>query len=185
MHITVTMDAQALLKMLHVVPKEVIPIATARALNKTATSAKSVAVKTVAIQIGIAQKAVRPFVQLQKASRVCLDAVLFVAKDKRLPLIKIDPRAQQNATGVTYRGSGGMRRSLPHAFIATMPSGHLGIYARKPGAARLPIRELLGPSLYYVFKQPAVQNAMEQVVKTRWSVVCEQEINWELKRRSL
>lgn len=185
MHITVDMDAHALLHLLKVLPKEVIPVATARALNKTATSAKSVAVKTMAQQIGIAQKAIRPFVQLQKAHRMCLDAILFVAKDKRLPLIQMDPRAQQNRTGITYRGSGGARRSIPHAFMATMPSGHRGIYARKPGAARLPIRELLGPSLYYVFKQPAVQTAIEKVVKERWSVVCEQEIRYALQKRSL
>lgn len=185
MHITVEMDAQALLNLLKVLPKEVIPIATARALNKTATSAKSGAVKTMAQQIGIAQKEVRPFVRLQKANRLCLDTVLFVAKDRRLPLIKIDPRAQQNRTGITYRGSGSARRSISHAFIATMPSGHRGIYARKPGAGRLPIRELFGPSLYYVFKQPVVQNVVEQVIKTRWPVVCEQEIKYELQKRSL
>ena len=101
---------EALQQLLKQLPRDIVPLASARALNKTGVLAKSVAVKTVATKIGITQKEVRPFIGLQKAHRLCLDAVLFVAKAKRLPLIKIDPKAKQSATGVTYRGPGGVRR---------------------------------------------------------------------------
>jgi hypothetical protein len=44
------------------------------------------------------------------------------------------------------------RGSDAHAFIATMPSGHRGVF-RRTGIARLPIRELRGPSLVHVFRK--------------------------------
>jgi len=43
--------------------------------------------------------------------------------------------AKQTATGVSVKG-----REFPHSFLATMPSGHLGIFHRS-GKARLPIVE--------------------------------------------
>jgi hypothetical protein len=185
MNIQVDMQTENVLKLLTALSREVVPLATARALNKTAVSAKSMAIKHVAANIGIAQKEVRPFIGLQKATLRSLDAVLKAVRAKRLPLIKIDPRAKQVSSGVAYRGAGGTRRAIPHAFLAKMPSGHSGIYARAPGAKRLPIRELSGPSIYYVFKQPTVQTAIETVVKERWPVCCVQAFNFELQRRKM
>lgn len=45
--------------------------------------------------------------------------------------------------GVSVEVNRGKRTFIAGAFIATMASGHKGIYVRR-GAARLPIRELLG-----------------------------------------
>jgi hypothetical protein len=174
-----TREVQALLQSLQ---REKIPVAVSRALNKTAGSAKSVAVREMARNIGIAQKEIRPEVQFRKATRFCCDAVLLVAKAKRLPLIKSDPRAKQGKVGVSYRGGGGLKRSIAHAFIATMPSGHRGVYVRKPGAGRLPIRELCGPSLAYVFQQPAIQSLIAEVVQARWKICCEQEVHFLLHK---
>jgi hypothetical protein len=182
LNIRIEMDTASVLSMLKTVKQDVLPLATARALNKTGISARSVAVKTMATEIGLPQKEVRPAVQLLKARPLCCDAVLCVVKDKRVPLIRIDPRAKQMSLGVSYRGDRGMQRSIPHAFIATMPSGHRGVYARK-GRGRLPIRELLGPSLSYVFQQPAVQKAIAETVTARWPLCCEQESRYYLHKR--
>jgi hypothetical protein len=182
MNIKIEMNAEPVFRMLKTLPAEIVPLAASRALNKTAISAKSIAVKNVAANIGISQKEVRPFIQLCKATRVVLDVVVFASKTKRLPLIKIDPRAKQVATGISYRGAQGLRRTIPHAFIALMPTGHRGLYARK-GGGRLPIIELFGPSIDYVFKRPLVQAAIEATVKTRWGVCCEQEIHFLLQQK--
>jgi hypothetical protein len=171
--------------MLKELPREIVPLATSRALNKTAASAKSTAVKALAKNTGLAQNKLRPFVQLRKATPRCCDALLFVAKGKRLPLITIDPKAKQGRTGVSYRGAQGLRRAIPHAFIATMPSGHRGVYARKPGEGRLPIRELLGPSIDHVFKQPLIQEDIAAVVTARWQTCCEQELRFLLQKKRL
>jgi hypothetical protein len=50
---------------------------------------------------------------------------------------------------VSYRLRGSRGR-IPSAFIATMASGHTGVFARKT-KKRLPIQELFGPSLGRVF----------------------------------
>lgn len=185
MDIAVRFETEKLLCVLQALPKTALPLATARALNKTAASSQSVAVKAIAKEIGITQRAVRSQLWIRKASARCLTAVMGAAKGKRLPLIQIDPKAKQNAVGVRYRGGGNLRRLIPHAFLATMPSGHRGIYVRKPGAGRLPIHELQGPSIAYVFQQLKVLESMHQTVLTRWPVVCEQELRFELQRRRL
>jgi hypothetical protein len=183
--ICIEMDTAPLLSLLSQLKCEVLPVVTSRALNKTGVSARATAVKTLASAIGLAQKAVRPAVELQKARPLSCHAVLFVVKGKRLPLIKIDPRAKQTRLGVSYRGAGKLGKCVPHAFIATMPRGHRGIYARKPGAGRLPLHELQGPSLAYVFTMPGVQASIHQTIQARWPTVCEQELRWELQRRRL
>ena len=51
--------------------------------------------------------------------------------------------------GVTAK-VGPSRTRYPHAFLAQMRSGHLGVFQRV-GRTRLPIRELRGPSIAHVF----------------------------------
>jgi len=51
--------------------------------------------------------------------------------------------------GVTAR-LGGRTKRYSNAFLATMASGHQGVFQRKT-TARLPIKELFGPSIGHVF----------------------------------
>lgn len=82
---------------------------------------------------------------------------------KRIPLVEFGAKgplpSRGRGAGVTARLKGGRAR-YPHAFMARMRSGHLGVFRRKPGANRrgeaatrpqLPIFELRGPSLPHVF----------------------------------
>lgn len=60
------------------------------------------------------------------------------------------PGTRQTKRGVTYRVSRSAgRKTIEHGFIATMPSGHRGVFARG-GPSRLPIREARGPSIWKV-----------------------------------
>jgi hypothetical protein len=89
---------------------------------------------------------------------------------KRIPLIKFGARGPEpsrgKGRGVSYKLGGQGKQRVPNAFIATMPSGHRGVFVRAMGAhgplqgslarlaksgGRLPIRELAGPSLGHVF----------------------------------
>ena len=172
-------EAKAMLKGLQ---KQVLPQATSRAINKTSQSAKSAAVKLIAKDMGIKQKDVRSSITLLKASRIKLQAVV-QARGKRLPIIKLDPHAMQNNIGVTYKGQDGQRKQIAGAFIATMKTGHRGVYKRAPGAKRLPIMELQGPSIPYVFAQAKITQALEETVNTRWPVIFQHEVQFELQRR--
>ena len=64
-----------------------------------------------------------------------------------------------------------------------MKSGHRGMYTRKPGAGRLPIRELQGTSVAHVFMQPDIQTQMKNRIDDRWQPLIDHELHYELQRR--
>jgi hypothetical protein len=149
MNIHVTFDVKAVQKMQQDIPHKIVPTVLMRSLNKTLQATQSTAIKNMANQSGVKQKILRDFLFLTKAQRQRLTAILSAPHKKRLTLLMIDPHAKQNARGVVYRLDG-QRKQMDHAFIAVMRNGHRGIYARKPGAKRLPIRELQGPSVAHL-----------------------------------
>lgn len=60
------------------------------------------------------------------------------------------PGTKQTKRGVSYRLSRTAgRKRIEHGFIATMPSGHRGVFARGQ-PSRLPIVEARGPSIWKV-----------------------------------
>jgi hypothetical protein len=92
------------------------------------------------------------------------------ASYKRLPLIDFGAKGPEpsrgKGRGVTARLGGGRNR-YPNAFIATMHSGHRGVFTRKAGP-RLPIVELRGPSIAKVFvkhQDVGLARGQEQLAK--------------------
>lgn len=129
-----------------------------RAVNRTATNARAAIVPLVAADVALQQKFVRDRITIQsaKATGDAPVARLF-ADTERVPLIQFKARGPEPSRG---RGRG-VRATLPtgagtypHAFIATMKSGHRGVYQRK-GKARLAIYELRGPSIAKAFEKHA------------------------------
>jgi hypothetical protein len=87
-----------------------------------------------------------------------------ISSGARIPLIDFSARGPEpsrgRGRGVSYKLAGAGGR-LPHAFIATMRSGHRGVFERSPGGKRrgpkpersqLPIHEKFGPSIAVVFQ---------------------------------
>lgn len=123
-----------------------LPRVMSRGLNRTATQARTEVSRNLSRRIGLRVKDVRSRVTLQKASYSNWRSIVKISR-KRLPLIRL--KAKQARTGVTYK-LGRSRILVRHAFIATMPSSHVGVFRRKL-TGRLPIVELRGPSLGQVF----------------------------------
>jgi hypothetical protein len=97
-----------------------------------------------------------------------------------VPLIKFIG-LKQTSKGVSVR----MRKDKPRkvfksAFKARMPNQHLGAFRRK-GKARLPIKELRGPTVYSIFaeKMPEIISVSEKYL----FATIAREIEYELKRR--
>lgn len=126
--------------------------ATVRAMNRAIGSGRTLMVQRIAGDTGLKSGDVRKAMTLRNATAQRLEARLGVGL-KRMPLIAFNARGPEpsrgKGRGVSYRLKGGAGR-IPNAFIATMRSGHRGVFARS-GTARLPIRELFGPSLGHVF----------------------------------
>ena len=141
------------------------PLVMSRALNRAGTSGKTAMVKAVVADTGLRQKDVNREVQVDKATRSD-PRVAFVIRGRRIPLISFGARGPEpsrgRGRGVSYRLPTGRGR-VPGAFIATMHSGHRGVYKRST-KKRLPIIELRGPSLPHVFEKfvPAFHAAAQE-----------------------
>lgn len=140
------------------------PIAMARAINRGNTSGKVAMVRAVAKDTGIQQKNIERDLRIEKATRTTPVASIEI-RGRRIPLIAFQARGPEpsrgRGRGVSYRLPGGRGR-VDVGFIATMPSGHRGVFKRpgalgrrvqgpRQAAQRLPIVELFGPSLPHVF----------------------------------
>lgn len=153
------------------------PAILARSLNRAAISGQTAMVRAITADTGIAAKNVKREIVLDKASRSIPLARLTIA-GKRIPLIAFSARGPEpsrgRGRGVSYQLPTGRGRA-PSAFIATMKSGHRGVFRRKPGretskrhgapptSPQLPIMELRGPSIPHVFeKKLAVFEAAAQ-----------------------
>jgi len=123
-----------------------LPKVMSRGLNRTATEARTKVVRLLASRTKLKQKDVRASTIMQKATYANWRAAVQISR-KRIPIMRFG--ARQTKKGVTYKKSGS-RALIPHAFIATMASGHKGVFARK-FSSRLPIIEQRGPSLGQVF----------------------------------
>lgn len=128
------------------------PIAVTRALNKSIASGRTVMAREMSRDLGLKVGDVRDQIKVIEASPTRLEAKLS-ASGKRIPLVAFGASGPEpsrgKGRGVSYRLQG-QRRRISSAFLATMPSGHRGVFLRK-AKGRLPIRELLGPSLPKVF----------------------------------
>ena len=156
------------------------PVAQMRALNRAIASANVAMVRVIAGDIGVKQGTVRERIRIELATPERLRARLY-ANAKRIPLIDLGAKGPEpsrgRGRGVTVKGAGG-RRTIPNAFIATMNSGHRGVYERVAGASgrrgpapkrsQLPIRELFGPSIWKVFtkyEDVGLARGREQLIK--------------------
>jgi hypothetical protein len=124
-------------------------------------------VRAIAQDLGLKAGDVREKLYVREARPDQLEARLMASR-KRIPIIDFAARgpipSRGKGRGVTARTK---TRRYPHAFIATMGSGHTGVFQRV-GLERLPIRELFGASLGRVFAKfmPAARaRAEEQFVK--------------------
>lgn len=155
-------------------------IALLRSLTSGTRSAHTLAGRLVAKDMGIKVGDAKESVRVNLPTGARLEGQI-AGGLKRIPLIKFGARGPEpsrgRGRGVTYRGKGGTKR-LPHAFIATMPSGHRGVYMRTttravrrgppPMRSALPIRQLFGPSIGRVLdrnKKEILARGEEQTTK--------------------
>jgi Prophage minor tail protein Z (GPZ) len=172
-----------------------------RALNKTMTTARAQAARQIVdVGYGLKISGIRKSISIERASVGRLRAAIR-ATGRPIPLIYYG--ARETSKGVSVDVLHG-RKVIPHAFIATMPSGHEGVFIRVGAAAQthaalagagittgkpvrsprssgkhgLPIRELFGPSIPAAFSNRAVREALVAAVRDRFPVVLSQELRY-------
>lgn len=130
-----------------------------RAMNRALTSGRALLVQRIAADSGLKSGVIRKAIAVREATAQSLEARIGVGL-KRIPLIEFNARGPEpsrgRGRGVSYRLTGGKGR-IANAFIATMRSGHRGVFVRsgkfgRRGNNKLEkIRELFGPSLGHIF----------------------------------
>jgi hypothetical protein len=119
-----------------------------RSMNRAIASGRTAMVREIARDTGLKSGDVRDALPIRNATSASPRAA-FGATLRRIPLIYFKARVPKRKGGVSYSLAGG-KSYISNAFIATMPSGHQGVFTRR-GKKRLPIVELFGPSLGHVF----------------------------------
>lgn len=155
-----------------------------RALNATAASAKVAASRDIrAAGYNITAKAVKRTIDVRLATRNDLQAIV-TSSGKGIPRIAFG--ARQTATGVSYAIKGG-RKTTPGAFIATMKSGHRGMYVRVAGMQtgkrgkpilNRKIKELWGPSIPTALMNNVVRQRMEAAIRERFPRELQRQIRF-------
>jgi hypothetical protein len=170
-------DIREATKFLTDVQRQVIPAATARALDRTASNAKTVAVKTIVTETGLPTSLVRDRLTIRGANRNRLEATL-TANPAAPNLIRFNARqTKQGVSANAWR----KRRVYPGTFIANQGR----TVFKRVGKNRLPIKPIHGPSVPRTFIQREAQRAIEAIIAGRFVVNFESAIAGLLKRRGL
>jgi len=147
-------------------PANSLPKVMSRGLNRTATQARTKTARMISKEAGLKVKDARERITLKRASYRHWRSSIKISR-RRIPLLRFS--ARQTKKGVTYK-RGRERVLIRHAFLATMSSGHTGVFKRK-FSRRLPVSELKGPSPGQVFtgaqeKANAIyRESMQQLAK--------------------
>ena len=150
--VSITVNAEAYVNSLQSIQKPQLDRIVALALVDTAKSAQSKAASLIAKRTGLKVGTVKPRIFYDHVAPGDYEVAVRSSR-KAIPLIEFPTR--QVATGVSTR-AWGKQQIIQHAFIATMKSGHTGVF-RRHTKSRLPIEELWGPTIYGTFKTKEVQ----------------------------
>lgn len=126
-------DTKAMAKDLRKVRRSIQRKAVTTAINRTAARVQVQSRRELASSLNVPQKPLRARMKRTKATWTKPIARLY-ALSARLLLASIGKPRQTKA------GAGAGRHRVAGAFVAKMPSGHLGVFKRR-GGRRLPIRE--------------------------------------------
>ncbi|ALS63646.1 phage tail protein [Pandoraea apista] len=166
--------------------------AVVRALNKTANQARTEASKEVrAVGYNIKASAIKKSFAIKRASAGNLVVTL---KATGRPIGLINYGARQGGGGVSVQVKSG-RKVLKHAFIASMPNGHRGVFERtgkghkkvvrngKVMRSGLPIKELFGPSIPQSLANDAVEKAVMAKIRQKFPQILKHELAFAASRR--
>jgi hypothetical protein len=137
----------------------------ALALNDTAKNAQVEAAQRLRPLLGLPSAEIKAAFQIEPAVAGHLEAAL-VVDGRPIPLVEF--KARQTESGVTATIAG-KQEQYAHAFLATMRTGHRGVFRRRT-RARLPIFQVFGPSVHGMLARrdvlpPLCEDMRDRLVK--------------------
>lgn len=156
-----------------------------RALNKTATGAKTDAVKLIRQHLTIKAKSVRDGLKVRKANWSTLTSML-VARGKRgVPLFgnypvrpgRLGARKPKKGVSVQIKKRGSSKL-IKGSFVARMKSGHVSVFKREKGVSRLPIKQLYGVGPIVFMQRGMIHRQLKRRINARLEKNLTHEINY-------
>lgn len=132
-------------------------------VNTTAKQIRTSAARKVAKQGGLKRKDVDPAIRVFPYSTPSTLTAFVRGSGRPIALFKFN--AKQTGKGVTAN-AWGVRKLYKGTFIATMKSGHTGVFARTT-KKRFPIKELWGSGVTQVMSQAIVMSELEAEAKEK------------------
>jgi len=157
--ISMTMD----LTELHAAARE-FPRAAASTLNRVGRSFRSEMSRQVRSIYSIKKGDLDPFIGSPSRASATLLVTRISLSRKRVSLPKFGAKQTQAGARVAVRR--GSRSTVKGGFVSQMKSGHIGVY-RRTGPARLPIREVLGPTIAQMVASRGVRPALDNFLRER------------------
>ena len=148
-----------------------VPKAQTRAMNSAIRRGKTAAKRSIARQRFLSAKQAEAGLSTRFATETNMVTAI-TGRGRMLPLTKLktgvsNPR--QQALGVKANTRTGKRTLIGGAFIARMPSGHIGVFVRSATGGgprrvpRLPIQELRLPSIAHTLTNEETVDAITEV----------------------
>lgn len=147
-----------------------------RALNRTVDNVRAEAVRRVRETYTLKAGTVRQQMSVEKAWGGRLSASV-VANGRPIPLYEFAARWTPRMQGASFAVKRGARKTLADTFIATMKSGHKGVFERQ-GAKRLPIEEKYSIGVPGMFGAKDMQRVLAAVGMQRFSVNLSQQVKF-------
>jgi hypothetical protein len=177
LQITLTIDQEQLTRVTRTLDgiRDGVPKALSTAINKTLPRLRTIEAREVRKELNLKHGDILKTIALRKASPKSLSGSLTTSRHP-VPLYLYAARQVRDGVSVLVRRSRG-REVIKGAFIATMKSGHVGVFKRAPDARHriamkdgkrrwtaLPIQEQYGPTVVGVLanKPGMLQKLNEQ-----------------------
>jgi hypothetical protein len=178
--IEIKVNATAYVNALGQIAKPKLDSIVALALSDVAKGARVKAAAVIARRTGLKSATVKAKIFYDRVNPGDYEVAIKSSK-KALPLIEFP--VTQVAAGVRTRAWGKVQ-VIRHAFIATVKSGHRGVYRRKT-ANRLPLEQLWGPTIGGTFATPEVQGVISQTMMDRLQSSLSRRMAAAVRRQSL
>jgi len=168
--------------------------ATYRALNKTGGKANTILKRNISESFNLQQKIFKGDLSLIKANAAKLTFTIR-GTGRQIPIIKVKGAKKQTALGVKINT--GESKFLKGHFIATMASGHTGVFRRKDDAKHKPRKNLttgeprwhaLGiterkfPSIAHMVSNKKRGNKVFDFVRVEYPIQLRRQLNHEADR---
>ena len=188
--ITISTDLKQLAKELKRFGSKGVPKANRRAMNSAVRKAKTTAKRQLAIKRNLSAKQAESGLTIVFATEARA-SVAIKGRGSMLPLTALKQGVsgpKQFPLGTKATVARGKRTLIKGAFIARMPSGHIGVFVRtKIGGGprrepRLPIQEQVLPSIAHTLVEPDVVDAILKQYRETYTPTLQKQLSAAIRR---